>query len=409
MQGILIVIMSLLVAVVLGTVILSVRNGWVRLQGSRTELDFGSSVKLHLAALSLIVAFASPGSSGLMDSETAMMISNFCGDPTTVLAAGEKLQSYYEDLNTASIQAGPLLSSFTATESKRRKQAEGFLKVSRQADLYQGIDLIPGVQTELDGQPFSVNLFGMRDRSSMTFDKPYDTYRIAFVGSSIVMGYGVSDEEVFSRQFEELLNLSRTNLSPRFQVLNFGVGKQWAPQRLVRMQRKVFAFNPDALYYFAHQDEFKELASHTAQLISHGRELSSQHLKDVAAQAEVTSRQPPGEVLSRLTRFEPELLRACYQTIVEACNQRNAVPVWIYLPIPGEGADVLRDKLIPIASEAGFIVCDLSDWADDQTGLFPTAEFHPSARGHELIARRLLRMVRTIPEALPKYQTHDEQ
>ena len=409
MQGILIVIMSLLVAVVLGTVILSVRNGWVRLQGSRTELDFGSSVKLHLAALSLIVAFASPGSSGLMDSETAMMISNFCGDPTTVLAAGEKLQSYYEDLNTASIQAGPLLSSFTATESKRRKQAEGFLKVSRQADLYQGIDLIPGVQTELDGQPFSVNLFGMRDRSSMTFDKPYDTYRIAFVGSSIVMGYGVSDEEVFSRQFEELLNLSRTNLSPRFQVLNFGVGKQWAPQRLVRMQRKVFAFNPDALYYFAHQDEFKELASHTAQLIYHGRELSSQHLKDVAAQAEVTSRQPPGEVLSRLTRFEPELLRACYQTIVEACNQRNAVPVWIYLPIPGEGADVLRDKLIPIASEAGFIVCDLSDWADDQTGLFPTAEFHPSARGHELIARRLLRMVRTIPEALPKYQTHDEQ
>jgi len=302
-----------------------------------------------------------------------------------------------------------LLSSFTATETQRRKQAEGFLKVSRQADLYQGIDLIPGLQTELDGQPFSVNLFGMRDRSSMAFDKAYDTCRIALVGSSIVMGYGVSDEEVFSRQFEELLNRSRTDLSPRFEVLNFGVGKQWALQRLVRIQRKVFVFSPDALYYFAHQDEFKELASHTAQLFSHGRELSSWQLRDVATRAEVTSRQPPGEVLSRLSRFEPELLKACYQTIVEACNERNSVPVWIYLPIPGEGADALRDKLMPIASAAGFIVCDLSDWADGQTGLFPNAEFHPSARGHELIARRLLRMVRSIPETLPKYQTHDEQ
>ena len=409
LHGGLILCMSLLLVVVSGTVILSVRNAWIRSRGKPADLDFGSSVKLHLAALALIVAFASPGSSGLMDTETARIISSFRGDPTKVLAAGEKLQSYYEDLNTASIQAGPLLSSFTATESQRRQQAEGFLKVSRQADLYQGIELIPGIQTELDGQSFSVNLFGMRDRNSLTFDKPHDTCRIAVVGSSIVMGYGVSDEEVFSRQFEELLNLSRTKSSPRFEVLNFGVGKQWAPQRLVRIQRKVFAFNPDVLYYFAHQDEFKELASHTAQLISRGRVPTSRQLKEVATQAGVTSRQPPGEVLSRLTRFEPELLKACYQTIVEACNQRKTVPVWLYLPIPGEGADTVRDKLIPIASAAGFIVGDLSDWADGQTGLFPTAEFHPSARGHELIARRLLRMVRTTPETLPQYQTHEQQ
>lgn len=364
------------------------------------DSGFSRSVQVHLATLSIILVSVLPGSSALLDDETVRNIRHFRDDPTLTLAAGEKLQSYYEDLNKATIQAGPLLSSFTAVEDQRRQRAEGFLKVSRNADLYQGTELIPGIQTELDGKQFTVNLYGMRDRNSISFDKSDKTYRIALVGSSIVMGYGVADDEVFGRQFESLLNESRADSQLRFEVLNFGVGKQWAPQRLIRIQRRVFGFSPDALFYFAHQDEFKELASHSAQLISLRRELPSKTLRDAVARAGVTSRQPPGEVLSRLTRFEPELLEACYRTIVEECHRRGTVPVWIYLPIPGQGASELRDRLVPLAAAAGFVTCDLSDWAEGHSDLFPAAEFHPNAQGHALIAEALMRMVQQFPETL---------
>ena len=401
-QGILLIVFWGLGAVTVGTIVLLARQQWAASGRIRLKIDVYTSVKLHLAALGIVAVFALPGSIRLLDNESANVISEFLADPTIAQEAGGKLQSYYEDLNMATIQAGPMLSAFSPDDSRRRAQAEGFLKVSRPADLYQGLDLIPGIRTELDGSAFSVNLFGMRDRDTVTFDKSQGTLRIAMVGSSIVMGYGVSDDEVFSRQFEDRLNQERGIPSRKFEVLNFGVGKQWAPHRLNRIQRKVLRFHPDAVYYFAHQDEFKELASHAAQLIAHRRELPSQHLKDVAAQAMVTPDMPPGEIQSRLARFETELLMANYRTIVDECRKKTAIPVWIYLPVPGGGGTDLREKLVPLAKSAGFIVCDLSGWTDDREDIFPSAEVHPNAGGHELIASALMRMVNEFPEALPK-------
>lgn len=401
LRGVLTILMWLLIAVATGVIAVSIQNWRTKNAKGGSPLDFSSSVKLHLAALCVVIALASPGSSGMLGIESAMAIGEFRADPTIARDAGEKLQSYYEDLNMTTIQAGPMLSSLTLDDGTRRAQAEGFLKVSRRADLYQGLELIPGIETELDGNSFTVNLFGMRDRKTVRLDKPDDVTRIAMVGSSIVMGYGVSDDDVFARQFEKRLNEMPVNQHRRFEVLNFGVGKQWAMHRLIRIQRKVMAFDPDALYYFAHQDEFKEVASHVAQLISNRRELPSRHLKDVADKAKTKAESPPGEIVSRLGRFEPELLNAIYRTIVDECASRNIIPVWIYLPIPGPDANDFKEKLIPIASSAGFVVCDLTGWSNDQEGLFPTTEYHPNARGHQLIADALMRMVKDVPEALP--------
>jgi hypothetical protein len=397
----------LLFAVVLGTAVV-LNNSWRIAAGHRFfPLTFASSVKLHLAVLAVVAAMTWQGSNGLMGTDAGIAIARFCADPTIAREAGEKLQSYYEDLNTTTIQAGPLLSSLTPTETNRRAQAEGFLKVSRQADMYQGIDLIPGVETELDGSRFSVNRLGMRDRKTVTFDKPDGVTRIVLIGSSIVMGYGVSDDDVFARKFENQLNDEFASAGRRFEVLNFGVGKQWAAHRMIRIQRQVFGFDPNAVYYFAHQDEFNELASHLAQLVANRRGIPSPHLKEVAQKAMVTSDLPPGEIYSRLSRIEPEILLAIYRTIVDDCRRHSAQPVWVYLPIPASDANQVRDKLIPIASEARFTVLDLSGWDQDRQGLFPTSEYHPNGEGHRLIAEALVQAVKRIPQALLGIRSDD--
>lgn len=398
-RGMLVVLMGMFAAVAVGMALsLGIATGKLTLPA----IDFGSSVKLHLAALGLIVAFTSPWSGSLFNPELEKSISDFRVDPAMADVAGEKLQSYYEDLNAAPIQAGPLISSFSPRDDASRPHAEGFYKVSRQADMYQQIELIPGIETELDGHLFSVNQFGMRDRKSLARAKPRAVIRIALVGSSIVMGSGVSDEEVFAREFEARLNRLRKDQSRAVEVLNFGVGKQWAPQRLVRIQRKVMGFEPDSLFYFAHQDEFQELASHTAQLLANRRPLSSQHLQDVANKAQITPEMAPGEIQGRLGRHEVELLSAVYQTIVDECRSRKIVPVWIYLPIPGVPGEDPAPKLIPLAKNSGFIACDLSDWTTTREGLFDSAEeVHPNARGHQLIADALMRLVQGNSETLP--------
>jgi len=64
----------------------------------------------------------------------------------------------------------------------------------------------------------------MRDREGIHLQKPASTCRIALVGSSIVMGYGVGDNEVFARHLENRLNANLASHSPRYEVLNFGTG-----------------------------------------------------------------------------------------------------------------------------------------------------------------------------------------
>jgi len=404
LQGQSVVLLTLAATVAVGTLLAGMYRRWnasdtiKRDAKAEPVILFRESALLHCAALGAFLAMSSliPGS--LPEFRIATVVSEL---KTNAAASDDQLRGYYEDLNSAALQAGPLVSSFFPVDESRRAQAEGFNKISRAADMYQGLELIPGITAELDGSLLSVNQLGMRDRSSVTLEKLPGVKRFAFVGSSIVMGYGVTDDQVFARRLESLLNSERGPDSDPVEILNFGVGKQWAAHRLIRIQRQVVRFSPDVLFYFAHQDEFRELASHTGQLVANDLKLPSDHLEAVVRQAGVTSDMPPGGIQSRLLRKDPELLAAIYQTIVDECRRHGIVPVWVYLPIPDPGSAAVGEKLFPIARDAGFIVADQSNWHHGETNLFASAEdHHPNARGHELIAESLFRWIQEHPELL---------
>lgn len=401
-KGISIILMWMLIAIAAGTLLQNALR-WQRPRfESLSALSFRESAGLHAAGLGVFLVFTTSWAEPIYDPAVAQRLAEFRADAATAEESADQLRSYYEDLNTAAIQAGPLISSFSPQQEARRAQAFGFYKVSRPADMYQTIELIPGVRAELEGCLFSVNSYGMRDRDTVLREKPERTVRIALMGSSIVMGYGVANDDVFGRVFENRLNGEYPDPVRRFEVLNFGVGKQWAPQRLIRFQRLVTQFDPDAVYYFAHQDEFQELAGYTAQLIAQDRKLPSTYLDDAARKAGVTSQMAQGAIQGHLQLVETELLDAIYRTIVDECRLRKITPVWIYLPVPGTDEEPQVARLFSIATNAGFLACDLSDWASSREGLFRTAQdHHPNARGHQLIAEALLRMVRASPESLP--------
>lgn len=392
-SGLMVVLFILLGAMAVGMILIyfyQVRNKPAR---APRELDFYQSVKLHASGMAAFLALTQIVTENQPDATFSKFLSNLRTD--RVAAHEVQLRGYYEDLNTAVIQAGPLLQSFSSDGELQRIQAQGFEKISRPADRYQSLELIPGMTTDLNGSAISINQFGMRDRSTLTMAKPTDTTRIAIVGSSIVMGYGVTDEQVFCRVFETLLNDSRPQQQKHIEVLNFGVGKQWAPHRLIRIQRQVVRFSPDILIYVAHQDELSELAAYAGMLITDRMKLPSDHFDAVAAKAGIVPEMPPGEIYSRLMQAQSGLLSAVYRTIVDECRDHRIQPIWIYMPIPDPNSAVIGSQLIPVAKAAGFDVYDLSEWHQNQDGLFPApGDHHPTAKGHKLIAESLLELFR---------------
>ncbi|MBL8849938.1 MAG: hypothetical protein JNG89_09645, partial [Planctomycetaceae bacterium] len=365
---------------------------WAQRRGGQPLLSLRDEAQLQLVALGLLVAVSLPAFGRLLPPQLKTAIAEFRTDAVAAQAAADRLRGYYEDLNTAAIQAGPLVQSLSADSEAQRELAQGFALVSRKADAYQQTELTPGIVVELEGARFSVNQFGMRDRESVSLYKPAGTVRIALLGSSVVMGYGVGDDEVFGRLLESRLNAAGAGSTPRYEVLNFGVGNQWAISRLVRLQRKVLGFEPDVLVYVAHQDELENIDSHASALIEDGLQLPSLELEDVVQSAGVTPDLQGGAVQGRLHPRRSQLLGAAYRSIVNECRQRGVRPVYVYLPIPGSSGDDPGAEFLSLARDAGFEVADLTEWfGETSAGQLFSAEDtqHPNAFGHRLIAAAL--------------------
>ena len=124
------------------------------------------------------------------------------------------------------------------------------------------------------------------------------------------MGYGVGDDETFPRLLEDRLNARRRPGGPRYEVLNFGTGKSYAIHRHVLIDRKVFGFEPDAIFYVAHQDEFLGPVQHLAKLVArNGHDCRTPAWTEVVRKAGVTPETSWGMTEALLQPLAPEIVR----------------------------------------------------------------------------------------------------
>ncbi len=364
------------------------------------SLSFSGSVALQTAALLALVAAGTPQVGEALGPQVAEVLATLRLESTTPVEAAVAVQSYYEEIADTSIQASPLMGLPGLDERKRPPPV--YTDITRPVDDFLERELIPGWSGEIGGHRFTINNLGMRDRQGITQEKPTGVCRLAFVGSSVLMGYGVGDEETFTRLLEARLNAERPSGLSRVEVLNFGMGKSHAIHRRTLIARKVLAFNPDALYYVAHQDEYMGTVRHLTLLINQRRELPT-YLREIAQQAGIGSETPPGQSEILLQRFAPRILRGVYADIVEQCSQRGILPVWVYIPMPGvRDAAFESSPLMQLAEESGFRVLNLAKW---NAGHAPEAvkadRHHANALGHQLIAERLGALLRERPDSLP--------
>jgi hypothetical protein len=105
----------------------------------------------------------------------------------------------------------------------------------------------PGSHYEWQGIPVDINANGLRG-PELDFEKPPATYRILNLGDSVVMGWGVREEETYGRRLEALLNEQATD-DRRYEVINAGV-PGWNPENaLAYLQGEGLRYQPDLILF----------------------------------------------------------------------------------------------------------------------------------------------------------------
>jgi hypothetical protein len=254
--------------------------------------------------------------------------------------------------------------------------------------------LKPNLSIVHDGASWSTNALGMRDQPYETA-KPPHTLRIALVGDSIGAGWGVNDGQGFEPTLERWLDeRSRAAGGPAVEFLNFAVPGHGPGQRWDHFGRVGWATEPDLIVYESTQADASWDERRLRGLLPRGIGWDSPLYRDTLAR---TGARPGGTMEEYKRVLRPhrwEFVAGVYRTIAADCRRRDVPIVWVLVPRVGKAAD--RDdlqRLTTLARSAGFsAVIDLSDAYD---GLDPTSlaigpnDYHPNAKGHALLARRL--------------------
>lgn len=255
-------------------------------------------------------------------------------------------------------------------------------------------ELIPSFVATTNYGSLSTNRWGMRDRDYERIP-PAGAYRMALLGPSNVMGWGVGDGQTFEALIENRLNRERAGKPfPRYEILNFGVPGYNPPQQLWALE-KALSFTPSALLYVATGRETSRATRYLVEVVRKSIEIPYLALRDIVVKAQLSSDLDETIALRRIAPYQSEVLIAVYREIVDQSRARGIVPVWIFLPQVREGPwQEETPEMVRIAREAGFKIIDLGDiYKGVDAGSIRLAEWdeHPNVRGHELIAQRLYR------------------
>jgi hypothetical protein len=357
-------------------------------------------------AIMLLFLIGNPVFYGRIGGKAQELISDLTMNRLSDMEAALLQRGYYEDL----IGVNRFNSQLWEIYSKRPSDWPTIdeTEAARQTGDNLIVELVPSTSISFHGEQLSINRWGMRDRDYEKVPAP-DTYRIALTGPSFVMGYGVGDDEGFEPLLEDRLNRENTG-SPyaNYEILNFAVPGYSAIQNLMVLEQKALPFQPNAMYFMAHQREEEAVVLYLADRISVGAELPYADLMELARQAGVKPGATKVEAERLLQPVRTDILSWTYRHIVEVSRAHGILPVWIFMPTlenPLRQEEIAHLK--QVAEESGFIVLDLSDAYENQDPDSLVVAYwdkHPNAKGHMLIAEDLFRKLREKDEEIPLFQ-----
>ncbi len=282
-------------------------------------------------------------------------------------------------------------------------------------------DLHPNVDRRAFGVSFTTNALGLRDREGYAPAKPPGTFRIALLGSSIDMGWGVATDSTYENRLEDWLNrrAARLGMGRRFEVMNFAMAAYGPAQRLEAYRAKAAAFDPDLVLYSATMLDGRLTQIHLTELLRGGVDPSYGFVREALTRAGVgpadLRRKAGGDLAGKAAlkaRLAEELwpiADGALGELADACRSAGRPIACLIVPrasladAPSARADaVARHRAI--AARHAVPVLDLSAAFDDSHPAdleIAAWDDHPNAEGHELLFRTLARSLLDDPRLGP--------
>ena len=247
----------------------------------------------------------------------------------------------------------------------------------------------------------------------VTLEKPEGTFRIAVLGASMDMGWGVRYQDTYANRLQDWLGACAAEQGfahpRRFEVLNFAVMAYSPLQRLDTLRRKVLAFRPDLVIYSATTLDIRLTEIHLCDMLRKRVDLQYDFVKAIVAEAKVSAKDlrvnAEGEFLhkdwlkAKLEPFYWDLYDRTLARIAAECRSEGVPMAMVIIPrvgsadAPGVRAEPVA-RLKAMADHQGVTVFDLSntfDPYDPATLEIAAWDDHPNAMGHHRLFQALAR------------------
>jgi hypothetical protein len=210
----------------------------------------------------------------------------------------------------------------------------------------------------------------------------------------------VPESQTYENLVEDRLNKDRPDSRySHYEILNMSVGGYGILQRLLRLEKDGFAFQPDAAILSVAAADPQFLVEHLRKALNLGIEPPPEYREifdQVIHQAGVHKNMPDVMIERRLQPYVDEVYAWTFHRFAKVCAERGVRPLVIYRPAPVDldGLEPAgRSQILRLAQDAGLQVIDLSPAFDSVTNrdtlMIANWDQHTTALGHKLLANKL--------------------
>ena len=264
-------------------------------------------------------------------------------------------------------------------------------------------ELKPNVRETMFGRSFTTNSKGLRDREYRV-EKPPGVFRIALLGSSMDMGWGVGTDETYENQLEDWLNLhaAKRGIPRRFEVVNFAMAAYSPLHRVESFRRKALAYKPDLVLYSATMLDTRLLEINLRNLVIERIAPPYDFLRSAMNEMDIRSsdRKADKDVLkAKIRPHLDEINSAAIENLKVRCQSEGIPLAMLLVPRVGESDSPENRaagvaKFTAVAKSLDLPLLDLSATFDDRDPAsieIAAWDDHPNSRGHELLFHALAR------------------
>jgi hypothetical protein len=306
-------------------------------------------------------------------------------------------QGYYEemtDVNQFSSELWALLMSRPNGESH-----DVDAPMIRERDDLLGREYIPDSVAQFQNVEYDINRWGMRD-DDVELDPAPAVHRVAIVGPSHVVGWGIDVEDRFDMLLEERME---AEVAPSlglkgFEMLNFAVEGYTAIQRVAQLDDRVWSFKPDTLIFTG--TSLDSAPSFLIDYLNGGDWTGYPSLDRILREIGIREGLRRSAIKRILAQNQERMIGAMLGYVADQARARGVQLVWVYVPMANERSrDPKIVALRRIVERAGLVTIDLSDVFETHaiTEIETSrTDAHPNALGHELLADALFERLQNL-------------